>query len=68
MGLLQKLNDALDARTYEPNKRFVGGTYGWANHRFPIKGGISFRQVMIRNMYEPNNHGLLKQLMEKKDD
>jgi len=68
MGLLQKLNEALDSRCYEPKKRFVGGEYGWAKHKFPIKGGINFREVMIRSLYEPHGTSLLKQLMEKRDD
>lgn len=25
----------------EPKKRLVGGRYGWAVHRFPIKGGVT---------------------------
>jgi len=68
MGLLQKLNEALDNRCYEPQKRLVGGEYGWAHHRFPIKGGINFREVMIRSLYEPHGTSLLKQLMEKEDE
>jgi hypothetical protein len=68
MGLLQKLNEALDSRCYEPKKRLVGGEHKWAQHRFPIKGGISFREVIIRNFYEPHDDNLLKQLMEKKDE
>jgi hypothetical protein len=68
MGLLQKLNEALNRRCYEPKKRLVNGKYGWAKHRFPIKGGISFREVLIRNLYEPNDDNLLKHFVEKKDD
>jgi hypothetical protein len=26
----------------------------WQSHRFEIKGGISFREAMIRDMSEPN--------------
>jgi len=68
MDLLQKLNESLDRRCYEPKKRLVNGKYGWARHRFPIKGGISFREVLIRNLYEPNEDNLLKHFVEKKDE
>jgi hypothetical protein len=27
--------------TVEPQRRLVGGRFGWAVHRFPIKGGIT---------------------------
>jgi hypothetical protein len=67
MGLLHKLKEALDCRCYEPQKRLVGGEYGWAKHRFPIKNGINFREVMVRSLYEPHGTTLLKQLMEKKN-
>lgn len=30
----------------EPVKRWVGGRFGWAYHRFPIKGGISPAEVI----------------------
>lgn len=33
----------LDLRCVEPVKRMVGGRYGWAVHRFPIKGGLPRR-------------------------
>jgi hypothetical protein len=39
----------------EPKKRWVGGKFGWAVHRFPIKGGITkreiFRQELIESIY-----------------
>lgn len=30
----------------EPVRRMVGGRYGWAFHRFPIKGGITPLKAM----------------------
>ena len=30
-----------DQKTVEPIQRLVGGRFGFAFHRFPIKGGIS---------------------------
>jgi len=38
----------------EPQKRRVGGVYRWAMRRFPIKGGITIRESMIRDMAAPN--------------
>lgn len=48
---------------YEPTKRWCGGSYGWVMHRFPIKGGISPREVMVRNFTASN--ALLLRLKEK---
>ena len=36
----------------EPVKRMSGGKYRWVKHRLPIKGGISFREVMQRDLYD----------------
>ena len=41
------------AKVYEPVKRNKDGMR-WIIHRFPIKGGISFREAMIREVMEPN--------------
>lgn len=38
----------------EPEQRLVGGRFGWAYHRFPIKGGISPREVMEKNIAAHN--------------
>lgn len=35
-----------DPPIYEPTPRMVAGSFGYARHRFPIKGGITLRQVM----------------------
>lgn len=37
-------------RMVEPVKRMVGGRYGWAVHRFPIKGGITLSQVWAKDL------------------
>lgn len=37
LGFIQGLHEL----RVEPVKRMVGGSFGWAVHRFPIKGGIS---------------------------
>ena len=36
----------------EPKKRWVGGRYGWAAHRFAIKGGITRMDALARDMSE----------------
>lgn len=35
-----------DDACVEPAKRMVNGRYGWAIHRFPIKGGKTMRQTV----------------------
>lgn len=39
----------LDQRVVEPKKRMVGGHYGWAVHRFPIKGGRTMAETLMRD-------------------
>lgn len=34
-----------DLRCVEPVQRMVGGRFGWAYHRFQIKGGITRMQA-----------------------
>lgn len=41
-------------KVYEPKKRWCGGHYGWVRHRFPIKDGISYREVLTFNLFAPN--------------
>jgi hypothetical protein len=43
------LNDFMRSPVYEPKKRWCGGVYGWVAHRFPVKGGVSFRDLVVRN-------------------
>lgn len=45
---------AMDKKSVEPEQRWVGGRFGWANHRFPIKGGISKADVMVQNINKNN--------------
>jgi len=45
----------LHAKTIEPRKRLVAGQYGWAHHRFPIKGGISIRDTWHQDIAMKRN-------------
>lgn len=38
-----------DSRCVEPAKRMVGGRFGWAVHRFPIKGGKTMRETITKD-------------------
>lgn len=40
-------------KVYEPQQRNKDGMR-WIKHRFPIKGGISFREVMAHNFTADN--------------
>jgi hypothetical protein len=61
----------------EPKKRWVGGKFDYAVHRFPIRGGITpremLRQLLIESQYE-TQQAMLKTLQTflfaggKKDD
>jgi len=52
------------AKCVEPVKRNKDGLQ-WIIHRFPIKGGISIRDMMIREASRPN---LLLKLVRLKDE
>ena len=57
------INKAMNARIVEPQKRLKGNPFPeWVVHRFPIKGGISLRDVWLMDMARPNP--LLKLLQE----
>jgi hypothetical protein len=43
------INEIMRQPIYEPKKRWCGGTYGWVAHRFPVKGGISMRDVWMHD-------------------
>ena len=46
---------ALHAKVYEPVKRRKGSTRPeWIRHRFPIKGGISWRAALARDCMSHN--------------
>lgn len=47
-------NSFFRRRCIEPRRRLVGGSFGWAVHRFEIKGGISWRDVMLEDARRPN--------------
>lgn len=36
-------------RCVEPVKRMVGGRFGWAMHRFPIKGGLTTGETLAKD-------------------
>jgi hypothetical protein len=45
---------SLRDKRVEPEKRMVGGRYGYAIHRFPIKGGISLGDVLAESITKTN--------------
>jgi hypothetical protein len=51
MSIIKDVMDVLNAKTIEPKKRWFGGTYGCAEHRFPIKDGISPREAVMYDLY-----------------
>lgn len=57
------ITKTMHAKCVEPNQRMVGGTYGWAIHRFPINGGVTLRHVMALSL--TSNNYLLKRLNQK---
>lgn len=42
------INAIMRRPIYEPKPRWCGGVFGYVAHRFPIKGGISMRDVWAR--------------------
>ena len=54
LSLAEMSKRVFHAKVYEPKKRLCGGHYGWVQHRFPVKDGISWRDVMIANSFAPN--------------
>lgn len=49
-------HEVMHAKRYEPQKRKHGSTKPeWIGHRFPIKGGISLRDTMIRDFAAMRN-------------
>lgn len=48
--------ELMHAKCYEPQKRKHGSTKSeWIRHRFPIKGGISMRDVMLSDFAARRN-------------
>lgn len=52
------------SKRVEPVPRLVGGVFKHAVHRFPIKGGISMRDLVARNVLA--NNALLRRMQEAK--
>jgi len=44
------LNEIMRRPIYEPRPRRCAGVYGYVAHRFPVKDGISMREVMMRQL------------------
>ena len=57
------IGNITENKCVEPEKRWVGGEHGWAVHRFPIKGGITMKEMMVcslkDSMYEAKNSMLI---------
>lgn len=47
-------NNAWRVCRFEPIPRLCGGVFGYVQHRFPIKGGISLRDIWVRQASRPN--------------
>lgn len=63
-SMADAFTDALHSKRTEPVKRMVGGRFGYATHRFPIKGGISLWTALAQDMSQTNI--LLKRLVERR--
>jgi hypothetical protein len=46
--------EAMHSKCIEPKPRRCGGRFGYVWHRFPIKGGVSWREVMWKQAGRPN--------------
>lgn len=52
----------------EPEKRMIAGRYGWAVHRFPIRGGRTMQETVFRDAFQKlalnvlRNNALLQSL------
>jgi hypothetical protein len=42
------INAIMRRPIYEPKPRWCGGVFGYVAHRFPIRDGISVRDVLVR--------------------
>lgn len=54
------------AKCYEPMELMCAGKFGYVRHRFPIKNGITIRDVMYRQITASNS--LLARLRAKHGD
>lgn len=53
MSYADLFRDAFHSKRFEPVERNHDGTK-YHGHRFPIKGGISLHEVMVKQMFKPN--------------
>jgi hypothetical protein len=58
MNIMQAFQKTVRDRRYEPKERWCGGSFGPVAHRFPIKGGISWGEALVR--FGGRNHLLDK--------
>jgi hypothetical protein len=58
----QTFRSTIFDKRVEPQQRLVGGRFGYAIHRFPIKGGISMLDLMAANI--TSNNALYKRMKE----
>lgn len=61
-SLYSIFRDVMNAKCIEPHRRNKDGMR-WIAHRFPIKGGISWRDVMLRglgNIFVAEDNGEMK--------
>ena len=52
-NMLLKIAESMHEKRFEPRPRNKDGVH-YVGHRFPIKGGISLRDVMVRQFCAPN--------------
>ena len=51
--LAEMIKDTFHGKYYEPKERkFAGSGVQFVGHRFPIKDGISLREVMVRRSFK----------------
>lgn len=56
----------MSMRCYEPKERLCGGEFGFVRHRFPIKDGISLKEVMHQELIKANRNILFETLAQKR--
>ena len=64
LSLSDLLERTLSGKRVEPQQRLVGGRYGWAIHRYPIRGGLTVAEVLAKNI--ANNNQLFQRLISKR--
>lgn len=61
--MAEAFEDTLHSKRVEPKQRLVGGKFGYAFHRYPIKGGISMLDATLESIGKTN--ALYRKLMGK---